>query len=152
MEARLDGHPPAYPGRVALDDLQATQLRRARLADDADYGGLASGAVPRAGMPVQVRPLRVRSSGYAWGHLHYRRSESEDRMPTGGHGVTTQMLAAQFGQDYTGRVAANALADDALDWRSLPESNVEIRESIRGYIVENFLLGDDWPSCRRTTV
>jgi hypothetical protein len=31
------------------------------------------------------------------------------------------MLAAQFGQDYTGRVEATVLAGDAIDWRSLPE-------------------------------
>ena len=39
-----------------------------------------------------------------------------------GGGVTSQMLAAQFDQDYTGRVEATALADDAIDWRSLPEN------------------------------
>ncbi len=36
--------------------------------------------------------------------------------------VTTQMLAAQFGEDYTGRVTATALAAEDIDWRSLPES------------------------------
>ncbi len=39
-----------------------------------------------------------------------------------GGGVTTRRLAAQFGEDYTGRVVATALADDAIDWRSLPEN------------------------------
>ena len=39
-----------------------------------------------------------------------------------GGGVTTQMLAAEFGQDYAGRVEATASADDAIGWRSLPEN------------------------------
>jgi hypothetical protein len=61
-----------------------------------------------------------------------------------GGGVTTQILAAQFDQDYNGRVEATAPADDALDWRSLTKtgnrpmsSSMEIGESIRGYMVEN---------------
>ena len=71
-------------------------------------------------------------------------SQAEDTMPTGGDGVSTHILAAQFGQDYTGRVEATALADDAIDWRSLTKtgnrpmsSSMEIGESIRGYMVEN---------------
>jgi len=64
-------------------------------------------------------------------------------MPPGG-GVTTHMLAAQFGRGYTGRVEAIAPADDVLDWRSLTKtgdrpmrSTMEIGHSIRGHIVEN---------------
>ena len=48
-------------------------------------------------------------------------------MCTCGDGVATHMLVAQFGQDYTGRVEATAVADDALDWRSLPENREIIR-------------------------
>ena len=54
------------------------------------------------------------------------------------------MLAAQFGQDYTGRVGATTPADDDLDWRLLKKtgnrpmtSTMEIEDSIRGHIVEN---------------
>ena len=37
-------------------------------------------------------------------------------------GVTTQVLAVRFGLDYTGRVEATALADEAIDRRSIPEN------------------------------
>jgi len=49
-------------------------------------------------------------------------SQAEDTMPTGGDCLTTHMLAARFGQDYTGRVKASPLAGDALDWRSFPDN------------------------------
>jgi hypothetical protein len=70
-------------------------------------------------------------------------SHAEDTMPTGG-GVTTHMLATQFGRGYTGRVQAIAPAVDVLDWRSLTKtgnrpmrSTMEIGHGIRGQIVEN---------------
>jgi len=65
-------------------------------------------------MPTSVhgaKRLRARLRRDSWGTFTRR-----------GGGGTTQMLAAQFRQHYTCRVEATALADDAIDWGSLPET------------------------------
>lgn len=74
----LDRRPTVYVWRVAADDIQVAQLRRVGRRDDADSVGLVLGAMSRAGVPVQMQPLLVRSLDHDGGHLHSVGLQAED--------------------------------------------------------------------------
>jgi asparagine synthase (glutamine-hydrolysing) len=76
---------------------------------------LAPAGVAAAGI---WRPEQVASLRRKW--QEGRLSAARETMALVGV-VTTQILASQFGEDYTERVAATALAGDDLAWRSLPD-------------------------------
>ncbi len=76
---------------------------------------LAPGRVAAAGF---WRPEQVASLRRKW--QEGRLSAARETMALVGV-VTTQMLAAQFGVDYHGRVEETALAADTIAWRSPPE-------------------------------
>jgi asparagine synthase (glutamine-hydrolysing) len=63
------------------------------------------------------RPEQVASLRRKW--QEGRLSAARETMALVGV-VTTQILAAQYGEDYTGRIEATALAADAIAWRTHP--------------------------------